>query len=78
MNRIKAFLAALAAGALIVMQALLGRERARRELAEQRAQSAEAAREYERTGAEAMISGLEKEQEVKDEAVDTARRDHFE
>ena len=42
-----------------------------------KAQQEQAAREYEKAGSEALIGGLENEQKVKDEEVDTTKRDHF-
>ena len=42
-----------------------------------KAQQEEAAREYEKAGSEALIGGLEKERQAKDEEVDTTKRDHF-
>ena len=42
-----------------------------------KAESEEAAREYERAGSEALIGGLNREQEKTNEAIDTDKRDHF-
>ena len=42
-----------------------------------RAELAEVAREYENVGSEAMIGGLNHENRVKNETVDTDIRDHF-
>ena len=42
-----------------------------------KAETEEAAREYQNAGSEALIGGLEDEQKVKNEQVDTDKRDHF-
>ena len=43
-----------------------------------KAESEEAAREYERAGSEALIGGLNREQEKADEDIDTVNRTDFE
>ena len=48
------------------------------DLEQERRERSDAAREYEQAGSEAMVSGLEKEQEVEHETVDASRRDYFE
>ena len=42
-----------------------------------KAESEQAAREYERAGSEALIGGLKREQEAKTAKIDTDKRDHF-
>ncbi len=41
------------------------------------AQQAEDARQYQQAGIEAMTGGLENEQKVNNETIDTDNRDHF-
>ena len=43
-----------------------------------KAETEEAAREYERAGSEALIGGLKREQEKADEDIDTVNRTDFE
>ena len=51
---------------------------AKADLEQERRERSDAAREYEQAGSKAMVSGLEKEQEVEHETVDASRRDYFE
>lgn len=51
-----------------------GRKSAANEI---KAKSEEEAREVEKAGSEAIISDIQKQQEIRDEKIDHSRRDHF-
>lgn len=73
--KLKIWLAAAGAFAVAVMYAL--QQKAKAQSAEQRADMAEAAREYENAGSEAMVTGLHNEHKVRNEKADPDKRDHF-
>ena len=52
-------------------------QREKKEQAQGKVEREETAREYENAGSEALINGLEKEQQVNNETIDTSKRDHF-
>lgn len=66
--------AALAAVATVFVAFFSGSKSATNKI---KAESEEAAREYERAGYEAGRAGLENEQKVRHEKVDASKRDHF-
>lgn len=75
MLKLKAILAAIVGTVIALFMAFRkGEKSATNEI---KAESEEAAREYERAGSEALIGGLKREQEKTNEAIDTDKRDHF-
>lgn len=76
LNKIKLFLVAGLGIAAAIFYGMFQREKAGR--LEDRAEAQEAKDEVEQLGVEAMVSGLEKQQEIRNEEIDTSRRDHFE
>lgn len=60
---------------IIGLYALFQREL--KKSAEERLEAEETAREYEKAGSEALVSGLKREQKKSNESIDTDKRDHF-
>lgn len=76
LSKIKSWAIAGLAILATVAYALFRTEQARR--AKEKLKGVQQARETERKAGEALVDGLKKEQEVRNEEVDTNRRDHFE
>ena len=75
LNKLWGYIAA--AGALVAAIFIAYFKGSQAKANEIKAETEEAAREYQNAGSEALIGGLEDEQKVKNEKVDTDKRDHF-
>ena len=75
MSKVYALLAAIGGVLLAVLSAFKKGEKSGK--AQVKAEAEEAARAYQEAGSEAMVTGLKAEQEIKNEKVNTTKRDHF-
>lgn len=75
LGKIKTILLAVASGISLIFFAIIKSNKAKE--AEEKAKRAESALKQKSASTDALVDGLQKEQEIKNEKIDTPNRNHF-